>query len=138
VYQNKLRIFDTTFNIENLLERVISYYFFGDDELNKERAQRFSALVLASDWCSFSSKRRLVMHIVNETGALKGEVKNEYEQLLRDVMSTRNAFAHGTVSTDGRRVKLAYFEGAPRSVPRHDILGEDYSDNRGRTGQGFS
>jgi len=122
VYQNKLRIFDTTFNIEDTLERIISYYFFGDDERNKERAQRFSALVLASDWCSFSSKRRLVMHIVNETGALKGEAKNEYEKLLMKVMSIRNAFAHGTVSTDGRRVKLAYYEGTPRTK----FLDDDY------------
>ncbi|HEY5753706.1 MAG TPA: hypothetical protein VIT21_11200 [Chthoniobacterales bacterium] len=115
VYQNKLRIFDTTFSIEDTLERIISHYFFGDDASNKERAQKFSALVLGSDWCSFSSKRRLVMHIINETGALKGEAKNEYDKLLRDVMSARNAFAHGTVSTDGRQVKLAYFEGAPRT-----------------------
>ena len=113
VYQNKLRIFDATFTIENTLERIISHYFFGDDAPNKERAQKFSALVLNSDWCSFSSKRRLVMHIVNETGALKSEAKNDYDKLLMDVMSTRNAFAHGTISTDGRRVKLAYFKGAP-------------------------
>lgn len=113
VDQNKLRILASTFFIENTLDSILEFFFYGDDPSNKERKLKFSALVLGSDWCSFSSKRRLVMHIINETGALKGAAKNDYDKLLRDVMSARNAFAHGSVSTDGRRVKLAYFEGAP-------------------------
>lgn len=122
VGKNKLRVLEAAFEIEGALERIIAHYFFGEDECNKASSNNFSKLVLASDWCSFSSKRRLVMHIVNEKNALTGEAKNTFDKLLGKVMTARNAFAHGAISTDGRRVKLAYFQGAPKS----EFLDDDY------------
>lgn len=116
VRENKLRILAAALDIERDLVQIISHYFFGDDPINKERAGRFKALILTSDWCSLSVKRSLITQIINDTDALKGPEKNKYDSLLRKVLFARNAFAHGTVSTDGRKVKLAYFEGSPRSL----------------------
>lgn len=115
VRENLLRIVEAAGIIEHTLETIISHYFFGGTDGSSEGKTRFQSLILSSDWCTFSVKRRLVMHIVNDTNALQGSAKNEFDTSLRKVISHRNAFVHGTFSSDGRRVKLAYFEGAPRS-----------------------
>ncbi len=54
------------------------------------------------------------MWIVEKRKILIGEEKNAYEKLLADAMRFRNAFAHGTLSSDGTRVWLSYFEGGPK------------------------
>lgn len=127
--ENKRRIFEATLDIEHMMQRIIEHYFFGDDEANKPRSKKFVALILTSDWCSFASKRKLVAHIIEETGALTGKAKGDYDKALLDLMSARNAFAHGRISTDGRRVKLAYFQGAPRTK----FLDDDYLQSIERT-----
>ena len=124
VIENKRRILAGAADIERQVELIIAHYFFGHDPDNKDGKNRFMTLVLTSDWCSFGAKRRLISHIVNDTDALKGQAKSDYEKVLRDVMSARNAFAHGTLSTDGRKVKLAYFEGGPREK----FLDDNYFD----------
>jgi hypothetical protein len=112
--ENQLRVVEAAGIIEYVLETIINYYFFGDSPSNPECKIRFQSLVLSSDWCTFNVKRRLVMHIVNETDALKGKAKNDFDSDLKKAISYRNAFVHGTFSTDGRMVRLAYFEGTPR------------------------
>jgi hypothetical protein len=119
--ENKLIILDSAISIENLLETIISHYFFDrNNPNNKEKAEKFKSLVLASEWCSFSSKRKLIIHIVNELLLLKGFEKNDYENLLRKIMNYRNAFAHGEMSTNGEIVKLKFFEGAPKIITIDD------------------
>ena len=72
------------------------------------------SLVLNSDWCSFAAKRKLIMHIVNEQKLIEGREKDEFDKLMKKVMSARNAFAHGRFSSDQEHVWLSYFEGTPR------------------------
>jgi len=113
--QNKLNIIDTAYFIEEHLEKIITHYFFGRDiPENKNKSEKFRSFVLSSDWCSFSSKRKLVLHIINEESLLKGPEKNDYENLLRKTMSYRNSFTHGTMSTNGEIVRLKYYEGNPK------------------------
>ena len=114
IERNKLIILDAAFDIERLLDRIISYHFFLDHEVNKTKLTEFENLILKSDWCTFSSKRKLVTHIINDLGLLEGQEKSDYEDLLRKTMSFRNAFAHGGLSTDGREVRLSFFEGRPQ------------------------
>jgi len=117
VNENKLKIFDTTASVEQLLENIITFYFYGPhNENNRKHIEKFQALILSSDWCTFSSKRKLLLHIINELSLLKGGQKNEFEKLLRRAMSYRNAFAHGEFSTDGRKVKMRYYEGKPMDI----------------------
>lgn len=111
--RNKALVLDGAADIERMLEVIIGYHFLGH---SSERATQFRSWILTSDWCSFSSKRRLVVQILKATKAVEPTVADHYDGLLGGVMQYRNAFTHGTLSTDGRRVKLAYFEGEPRSV----------------------
>jgi len=77
-------------------------------------------LVLGSDWCSFAAKRKLITHIINEQKLLEGLDKQEFDNLIRKVMSVRNAFAHGKISSDDKQVWLSFFEGTPRKVELTD------------------
>jgi len=118
---NKLTILNAAFDIEGMLEKIISHYFFDRANLSlRENATKFQNLILSSDWCSFSSKRKLISHIINEKSLLKGKEKNDYEELLRKIMSYRNAFAHGEFATNGEIVRLKYFEGSPRIITIDD------------------
>jgi hypothetical protein len=80
----------------------------------------FESLVLNSDWCSFAAKRKLITHIISEQKLLEGRDKNDFEKLMKDVMSVRNAFAHGKLSSDDKRVWLSFFQGTPRKVELAD------------------
>jgi hypothetical protein len=120
---NKNIIFYSVGSIERMLDRIISHYFYGPfSEQNKDFIDKFNSLILSSDWCSFSSKRKLVLKIVNELNLLEGKYKDGYEKLLRNVMSIRNALTHGELSTDGRIVMLKYYEGESKEI----IMDEAY------------
>lgn len=118
---NKLIILNASFNIESLLEKIISHYFFDRTiQSQKENEIKFQNLILSSDWCSFSSKRKLISHIINEQSLLKGKEKNDYEELLGKIMRYRNAFAHGEFATNGEIVRLKYFEGSLKIITIDD------------------
>jgi hypothetical protein len=122
VEKNKLCILDVAFDIERKLDRIITYHFFQDKDENKIKSQEFQSLILKSDWCTYGSKRKLIIQIVHDLELLKGKEKDEYSQLLRKTMSYRNAFAHGEIAIDGRDVQLSYFEGEPKAK----ILTDEY------------
>lgn len=109
--RNKAKVLDGSLAIERELTSILSFYFFGRSH---ERKAVFEALVLNSDSCSFAAKRRLIAHVIDEQQLLTGQDKVNCEKLLRRVMSFRNAFAHGTLSSDDKTVWLSYFEATPR------------------------
>jgi len=115
--RNRLKVIEGALTVENQLDAVILHYFFG---ASHERRAVFESLVLNSDWCSFAAKRKLITHIINEQKLLEGREKDEFDKLIRRVMSVRNAFAHGRLSHDETRVWLSYFEGTPRNVELTD------------------
>ena len=116
VRENKRRLFEAALNIEHSLQMVISHYFFGRDECNRDRAKAFEVMVLTSDWCSFSAKRKLIQTIIEDTSAISGQKKADYDLALSELMKARNAFTHGRISTDGRRIKLAFHEGGSKFI----------------------
>ncbi len=120
--RNRIKVIEGALSVENQLEAVILHYFFG---ASRERRAVFESLVLNSDWCSFAAKRTLIAHIISEQNLLAGSGKNDFEKLMRDVMSVRNAFAHGRLSSDDKRVWLSFFEGRPRK----EELTDDYLTN---------
>jgi len=115
--RNKAKVIEGALTVENELATIISYYFFGSSH---ERMPTFQSLVLDSDWCSFAAKRKLINHIVSELKLLEGSEKSDFDKLLGEVMSFRNAFTHGTLSSDGERVWLSFFQGAPRKYELTD------------------
>lgn len=117
--KNRLRVIEGSLSVENQLEAVILHYFIGP---TRERREVFESLILKSDWCTFAAKRKLIMHIIADQNLLEGGDKSDFDKLMRKVMSARNAFAHGRLSSDDERVWLSYFEG----TPRREELTDDY------------
>jgi hypothetical protein len=113
IYENKLAIIESALDIERNIEFIISHYFFGKETLNKAKCDEFKKMILASDWCTVSSKRKLMSYIITQTKALEGKDIELYNKELKKLFSYRNAFTHGDITTDGRKVKLSYFEGTP-------------------------
>jgi len=122
---NRLQIIEGALTVESQLNGVILHYFFG---ASHQRRAAFESLVLNSDWCSFAAKRKLITHIINEQNLLEGGDKRDFDRLMRYVMSVRNAFAHGKLSSDEERAWLSFFEGTPRQVELTDEYLADVED----------
>lgn len=116
---NGQKIISATLGIEVQLETIITYRVFG--KFGPE-VSFFSNHILAADWFAFSSKRRLVLAIVNEGNYLEGKDKNRFEKLLRDVMSYRNAFAHGAIVEKSDGTYISYFE----NTQQEKLLSDEY------------
>ena len=117
--RNRLKVIEGALSVENQLESVILHYFFGTSH---EKREVFKSFILDSDWCTFAAKRKLITHIINDQNLLEGRDKNDFNGLMKDVMSFRNAFTHGELSSDATRVWLSFFEG----VVRKEELTDDY------------
>jgi hypothetical protein len=117
---NKNKILDAAISIEMKINALINHHFFGHSKELFEKSEEFTNQVLDSDWCTFSSKRKLLTHIINSKNYLESHEKNNYENLLKKTMSYRNAFAHGKLSTNGKEVRLNYFEGITKTITLTD------------------
>lgn len=106
--RNKLEILEGALTVEAYLAKMISHFFFRPDG---DKKLIFDEIVINSDWCSFSAKRKLFSYIINRENLLQGADKERFDKCLRKVMSFRNAFAHGKLSSNGKVVWLSYFEG---------------------------
>jgi hypothetical protein len=114
----RLQVIEGALSIEHQLNAIILHYFFGSSH---PRRATFESLILESDWCSFAAKRKLITHIVNEQNLLEGQDKGDFDKLMRDVMSVRNAFTHGKLVSDEKTVWLSYFEGRPQKKELTDV-----------------
>jgi hypothetical protein len=110
--------------IEREIEHVIGFYLYPPPNVSEQ--QRFFAdHILSSDSLTFSAKRRLVLALVNEKQLLTGESKSQFEQLLKKVMSWRNAFTHGDVVERASGTYLLYFEGTRRELQLTDAFWDE-------------
>jgi hypothetical protein len=108
--RNKSEVLEGALTVENFLSKIISHFFFSQ---NDDKKATFDEMVINSDWCSFAAKRKLLNYIINKENLLQGSEKEKFEKSLQKVMSLRNAFAHGKLSSDGKAIWLSYFEGKP-------------------------
>lgn len=116
---NGQKIMSATLWVESQLETIITYRIFG--KFGPE-VSFFDNYILAADWFTFSSKRKLVLVIVNEGNYLGGPDKSLFEKLLRGVMSYRNAFAHGTIVEKSDGTYISYFE----NTQQEKLLSDEY------------
>jgi hypothetical protein len=104
--------------VERILESIVVHYLFKNPSPEREF---FEAHVVSSDWFSFSSKKRLVVSIVNLGNYMQGPSKAGLERSLKAVMELRNAFAHGDITVDAKgRYVIRYFSGAPKEMELDD------------------
>src|SRR5438132_1415428 len=73
--QNRLVVIESALAIEDAVDTVIERYFFPE---SPQKRQLFKSLVVDSDWCSFSAKRKLINHIIDEQKLLQGKRKSEF------------------------------------------------------------
>ncbi len=106
----KNRIFETFGAIEQEIEKIIVSYFFKD--ITPE-SSKFTSLILQSDY-PFSSKRKLLRHIVTDCELLERKAAESYDTVIGRANSYRNAFTHGRFFINGEKVWLRYFEGEPK------------------------
>jgi len=116
--RNKAKVIDAAATIESCLQEIVSYYFFADRADPKKPV--FDSLVLSSDWCTFSAKRKLFNHIVKSVGLLSSKELASLDELLAAVVRYRNAFAHGHFSVTDGLVSLSYFQGTPQQITLTD------------------
>lgn len=116
-HSNKMAIIECGLAIEWHLELIIANFFFEPPETKRKL---FEDIVLRSDWCTFSAKRKLVSYIVNELELLSGKEKNDFDKLIMDAMNRRNAFTHGRLSTDGKKMWLHFFQSRPQTKELSD------------------
>ncbi len=117
-FPNKGKVIEGAIAIEEMLAILITDYFLLG--CAPERKSIFNAIILESDWCTFSAKRKLMRHIVDDLKLLEGAQKADFDELLARVMRYRNAFTHGKLSSDGEKVWISYFEGTPKKVELTD------------------
>jgi hypothetical protein len=109
--RNRSRIVEGALDIERDLVRMISQYFFKE---RTEAKDEFDDLILNTDFCTFSAKRKLIMHIINKMGLLEGAEKPKFDKMLTDVMNVRNAFTHGRLIGHDEVIALRFFQGNPQ------------------------
>jgi len=108
---SRTNMFESVSSIERTIDHLLIKYFLGDwNDEEKVRFERFQYEILASEWCTFSTKRKLIIKMINEENLLSGREKEDFDKLLKKVMSYRNRFAHGEFSTNGQSIFISFFE----------------------------
>lgn len=87
---------------------------------------QFQALILRAEFCSFFQKWRLLRSLINGNSAwwqaCKPSCHNEQVKQLKNLISHRNAFAHGEIVVDAKSytTTLNFFEGKKITVELTD------------------
>ncbi len=105
--------------IEQQLETVILMKIAPTDEPS---LSFFTDYILSSESVGLSFKRKLVLNIINQHSLLSGAEKEHFEKILRNVITWRNAFAHGEVAQKGLDTYITYSQDGPREI----LLSDDY------------
>jgi|GEM_PF-2066740 len=103
--------------IETKLKEIISSTLFS--EIREEKGF-VEGLILDSEWCTFSVKRKLIKQILKRKKILNGKQLNELEKSLRKVEKYRNIFAHGEIFYSHYEIVISYFD----ELPKEQILDE--------------
>jgi hypothetical protein len=119
IRMNSGRIISATSAIEGVIAEIISNTIF--EEVSKHRELVLGS-VLNSDWCSFAAKRKLLKIAVETFRLLESKNMNKLDKSLQQVMSYRNAFAHGTLGQNPNNLtqELHFFEGTPKIAELDD------------------
>lgn len=100
-------------SFEQMMKDILMLTLFREVQ---ERKEVVLSLVLDSDWCTYSSLKKLLLEMVKHDELLDGSTCDKLDKLLSKAMRYRNAFTHGQLASDGTTVTLSYFQGSPKSV----------------------
>lgn len=91
------KVLYATTSIEKLIERLLVLYFIGPFQGHDERRVLFENELIQSSSMSFKFKKELVKKVIDQHDLMKGKAKNKLQGYLKDIMTWRNAFAHGHI-----------------------------------------
>jgi len=117
--KNRAEIILASLVIEGLLDSVILKKVA---PATKDGKSFLSDYVLKSDIITFASKRKLVVQIVKDDSLLDANDIERLNKLLRDIISWRNAFAHGEIVQIGEDTCVEYAQVGPQKI----ILTDEY------------
>jgi hypothetical protein len=119
--KNGGNIIYTTIVIEQKLNEIISKYLFGNDMPNSKR-DFFVKNILCTSHIGLAAKKALVFEILDaqeffeksvsvndEQKSSANQKKGEFDKLLKNVMTYRNAFAHGELKHESPTGCILYY-----------------------------
>ena len=118
--ENGAEIIWATISIEQQIEDIIVSYLFGSAVDNPKRAF-FIHNILRTNSFTFAQKKKIAFKIMSDNHILKGKEKKETQDLLKNVMNYRNAFAHGSISVDvNYGCRLSYYSNGNKTFVLND------------------
>jgi len=114
---HRSEVLEAAVYVESRLEFLLCRLFIG---VNETREALFRSFVLDPDTGSFHAKWRMLRGALEVVGLPPGSIteaeRHEMSAGIRDVISTRNMFAHGDIFVDARdgRAFIQYYEGKRR------------------------
>lgn len=113
-------------SIEYHMDNIILDYFMGPFVSHQENRVMFESELLQSPALTYQFKKELLQKILNKTMLLKGKKRDKLNQHLKNIMTWRNAFAHGKIQHDDKAgCFIKYYAGNPKTLK----LTDEFWDN---------
>jgi len=103
--ENRKKVIDSSLGIESEIDNIIALYFFSG---RKDLMRFFSDVMLKSSFLGFMNKAKVLKSIFERNSTKQA---SEVNQLLKRVISYRNAFAHGEIIEKSDGTYIRYFKG---------------------------
>ena len=113
--KNRIAVIIAVAAIEDQMCGIIERFLFSDEPYRSSKRGFFETHILASEWCSFANKLRLVVTLAKQENLLEKKALEQFEKDIRRAMRLRNAFTHGQLRVAQPTSTLHFYEGAPRS-----------------------
>ena len=105
--------------IERQIDWIIQSKLFPENEL---RLSFFTNHVLNSESFNFSFKRKLILQIIKDHSLLSGGENNSFTKILSDIITWRNAFAHGQMVQKGDETFIGFSKSGPSELLLSDYF----------------
>lgn len=120
------RVISSSLNIEHKLDDIISVLFMGNE---LEPINLFKELLLEKEFFTFMNKWKLLRELTQREIIRfeKEEIRKETLNLVKNIIETRDRFAHGEIIFSGTTPQLIYLEGGKK---KRVTLDNDYFDQQ--------
>ena len=120
------RVISSSLNIERKLDEIISVLFMGNE---LEPINLFKELLLEKEFFTFMNKWKLLRELTQREIIRfeKEETRKETLNLVKNIIETRDRFAHGEIIFSGTTPQLIYLDGGKKKII---TLDNDYFDQQ--------
>ena len=114
IRENGAQVLYAASSIEWQMDEIISNYVFPGEMGRNDRRDFFVQNILKTSAFTYAFRKQIVEKLINDHDLLEGKDKNHLVSGLKQIMSCRNAFAHGRIEYDSKKGGvLNYYEGSP-------------------------